>query len=266
LRDVPFSFSGAVPSDTIRPSPQGAATRGMEMLLPRIARIASMVRQVLSLPAVEIRLWGDERCHQVYRYYTKRHPRYRVISNKGWGVALMPLPPSFDEYLRGRDRQALRTNRKRAFSEGYTFREFSPAERLDEMVEVNRSLPVRQGKPIAASYVEKQQLVSYFAEVPSVFGVFNAEGRLRAYAHVAVCGEVGDVVRLLGHGEDLDHGVMYLLLSEAVRHLIDRKNRLGFPRWVMYDTLLGASPGLRYFKERMGFRPYRVRWTWTPEG
>ncbi len=236
------------------------------MLASRVARLATVVRQVLSLPEVEIRLWGDDRCQRAYRYYTRRHPRYWIIRNKVWGVALMPLPDSFEEYLRGRDRQALRTNRNRSLSAGYSFRDFSPVERLDEMVEVNRSLPVRQGRPIAASYIERQQLASYFEGIPSVFGVFNAEGRLRAYAHVPVCGEVGDVVRLLGHGEDLDHGVMYLLLSEVIRHLIDRKNRLGFPRWVMYDTFLGASPGLRYFKERMGFRPCRVRWTWTPEG
>ena len=34
------------------------------------------------------------------------------------------------------------------------------------------------------------------------------------------------------------------------------------PRWLMYDTLLGASEGMRYFKDAMGFSPYWVRWKW----
>jgi hypothetical protein len=30
----------------------------------------------------------------------------------------------------------------------------------------------------------------------------------------------------------------------------------------MYDTFWGASTGLAFFKERLGFRPYTVDWAW----
>jgi hypothetical protein len=33
----------------------------------------------------------------------------------------------------------------------------------------------------------------------------------------------------------------------------------------MYDTFWGASPGLAYFKERAGFRPYTVDWVWRDQ-
>lgn len=228
----------------------------------KIVRLGALLKELSALQKVEIRIWGGEECAQIYRYFTRFHPRYRIIRNKVWGVALIPLPDTFEEYLRGKDKQALRTNRKRALAEGLLFRQFAPLERLEEMLNINSSNPMRQGKPMAKSYVEEQELAAYLEGIPNMFRAFNAEGRLRAYAHVPVCGEVGVVSRLLGHGDDLDKGIMYLLLSEVIRHLIELKQKQGVPRWVMYDTFFGASPGLRYFKERIGFKPYRVRWSW----
>ncbi len=225
-------------------------------------RLWPLLKELPTLQKVEIQMWGGEESAQIYRYFTRLHPRYWIIRNKVWGVALAPLPNTFEEYLRGKDKQALRTNRKRALTEGFYFGQFAPAERIEEMLEINRSMPMRQGKPMAKSYVEEQELGAYLEGIPSMYGVFNAEGRLRAYAYVPVCGEVGVVSRLLGHEEDLNKGIMYLLLSEVIGHLIELKQKQGVPRWLMYDTFFGASPGLRYFKERMGFKPYRVRWSW----
>jgi hypothetical protein len=47
-----------------------------------------------------------------------------------------------------------------------------------------------------------------------------------------------------------------------VRELVDARGTGGPVRWLMYDTWFGAPPGLRSFKERLGFAPYRVRWMW----
>ncbi|MGB9790947.1 MAG: hypothetical protein ACPLTR_00025 [Thermacetogeniaceae bacterium] len=222
----------------------------------------ALLKELLDLECVEIRMWGDEEGARTYRYFIRLHPRYKIIRNKAWGVALIPLPDTFEEYLRGKDKQALRTNRRRAFAEGYYFDEFSPLEHLQEMLDINRSKPIRQGKPMAKTYIEEQELIACLEKIPSMFGVFNAKGLLRAYAYVPVYGEVAVVSRLLGHGDDLEKGIMYLLLSEIIRYLIELKNKQGVPKWIMYDTFFGALPGLRYFKERMGFKPYRVRWSW----
>ena len=48
--------------------------------------------------------------------------------------------------------------------------------------------------------------------------------------------------------------------------MIDHRADQGTPRWAMYDTFFGSDEGLRFFKERLGFRPYRVTWTWEPPG
>lgn len=180
-------------------------------------------------------------------------------------MALLPLPNSFEEYLRERKKQALRTNRKLALAHGFYFNQFTPMEHLEEILDINRSMPMRQGRPMDKSYTDKHELASSLKGVRTMFEVFNTEDRLRAYAYVPICGEVGVISRLLGHADSMDDGVMYLLVSEVIRHLIERKQTQGSPRWVMYDTFFGASPGLRYFKERLGFKPYRVKWVWCSE-
>ncbi len=53
---------------------------------------------------------------------------------------------------------------------------------------------------------------------------------------------------------------MYLLITETIHEIIRVKRTLGYPRWAMYDMYWGARPGLREFKRRLGFRPYRVTW------
>jgi hypothetical protein len=49
---------------------------------------------------------------------------------------------------------------------------------------------------------------------------------------------------------------MYLLLLEIICRLIEERE----VDYFMYDTFLGAQPGLRDFKRRVGFRPYRARY------
>lgn len=50
---------------------------------------------------------------------------------------------------------------------------------------------------------------------------------------------------------------MYLLLMEIICSLIEQKA----VNFLMYDTYLGAQPGLRNFKRRLGFSPYLVRYS-----
>lgn len=113
----------------------------------RISNILGLFRELWALPRVEICIGGGEKCIDFYRYFTQMHPRYRVIRNKVWGVALLALPDTFEEYLRGKDKQALRTNRKHALAQGYYCDQFLPTEHLSEILAVNRSKPARQGVP-----------------------------------------------------------------------------------------------------------------------
>jgi hypothetical protein len=92
-------------------------------------------------------------------------------------------------------------------------------------------------------------------------GVKNAQGRLVAYVDIHCVGEVACVVPILGHSAFLKDGIMYLLLAESIRVLMEETS----VRYFMYDMYFGGSPGLRFFKRRIGFQPFRVRWEITPE-
>jgi hypothetical protein len=178
------------------------------------------------------------------------------------------VPESFEEYLKGKRRAGLRLRRNRALRLGYRFQQIDPRERLAEIVDLNRSLSERQGRPMETAYLDATRVLDYFGERRDCFAVLDADGRLRAYADVPVIGEVAVVSRLLGHGEALPRSVVYLCLSEVIRELSERRRRLGTPCWLFYDTLFGGSEGLRYFKTRFGFRPHHVKWLWAepPEG
>lgn len=229
----------------------------------RLAALARGVLEALRLPEVAIELGGDPACRPIFDAFTRSHPRFRVIQSKRYGVALAPVPEGFHRYLAGRQRQALRTNRKRALDRGFTFSRIDPMAHLEEILAINRSAAERQGRPMPASYLELDDLRRSFSVAPRVFGVLDRGGALRAYLDLRVCGEVAILGRLLGHAEVLDEGVMYLLVSEGVREASELRAADGSPRWLMYDTWYGGLPGIRYFKERLGFAPYRVRWTWS---
>ncbi len=221
---------------------------------------SGLIGKLVRLPLVNIRMRGDAECEYYYKYFTMPHPKYKLIQNKRWGVTLIALPEALSAYLKGRDIQALRTNRKNAMRVGYRFDKFSALDKIDDIMAIHLSMERRQGWPISKDYLVKDEVMTFFTGKPPLFGVFDTKGVLKAYAYVLVSGEVGFFVRILGHGDDLEKGIMYYLVSEVVREMTDLKGDK--PKWLMYDTYFGATPGLKYFKERCGFEPYRVNWLW----
>jgi hypothetical protein len=235
----------------------------MWLLNSQVFRILNELR---ALPAVTIRMSGGNSLKTFYDGYTARHPRYKLIQRKRWGVALIPLQDSFDDYLRGKTKEFLRRNRRRCAALGYQFATVNPLEYLDQILDVNTSKAVRQGLPMDASYAERHRLVEqYSARRHEFYAALNSEGVLRAYVDAQVVGDVCILVRLLGHGDDLRTGIMSFCVSEVVREMIRRKGQTGQPLWVEYGTMFGASEGLRRFKEDLGFKPYKVRWVWSME-
>lgn len=213
------------------------------------------------LPRLKIEMSGDAGCQLLYRAFTSRHPRWRLIQNTSWGVALIELPATTDEYVRGISRLA-RRHIKHAKESGFAFTRIDPLARLDEVLAVNHSASDRQGRPMHPAYFNEATLRSYFSKSADVFGVVDANGVLRAYACVRNCGEVACFERLLGHAEALDEGVMYLLVQGVVDWAIQQRGAGTRPAWLMYDMFSGASPGMRQFKHVIGCRPYRVLWSW----
>lgn len=223
-------------------------------------------REVARLPRVEIPLWGGETCEAMYRSFTSRHARFPLVQRKAWGIALLPLTDTFETYFSDPERSLLRRKARRAEKKGYRYDRFLARSRLDELLAINASAPERQGRAMDDAYLDADAFASSLDRCPEFRGVFDREGTLVAYAEVPVCGDLFLLSRLLGHEEHLDEGVMYLLIGEVVREMTARREGTGHPAWGMYDTMVGAGPGLRFFKERLGFRSYNVRWVWrAPE-
>ena len=231
----------------------------------RCGDVFRLLSEIRALPEISIRMSGGDTCKKLFHYFTQPHPRYRIIQNKRWGVALLSVPDTYNEYVKGRDKQALRSNRKRALDLGFHFCRSNPLEHLHDILSINTSASVRQGRPMDSSYLSIRQLREFFNDKAEIYGVFDSMGSLKAYADTPIAGETCIFFRLLGHSADLDKGIMYLLVSGVVQEMIEHKTKHGVPLWAMYDTFFGASQGLRYFKERLGFRPYKVRWLWELE-
>lgn len=219
-------------------------------------------RRIIRAPEVRIEIYGAADVRSAYEKFIVPHPRFRVQS-KRWGVALLQLPDSFKEYLSGGHKQALRSNRSTALRKGYTYQLVPTQEFSEDILAINRSAPVRQGRAIDDAYIDQARLTEYLADKPFAHAVLTNDGKMCAYSQVPVLGDAILFARILGHSEYLRDGIMYLLVSEVIREYIETRRALGRPSWAMYDTYWGASPGLAYFKERTGFQPYRVRWVWT---
>lgn len=217
---------------------------------------------VLRAPRVRIETYGDETARATFLAFTARHPRFKVTQTKRWGVALLPLAATYDAYLATISRQA-RRNRLKALEAGYRHVMVSPLDHVDEILDINRSTPARQGRPMAALYLEREQVVSAFRGRPLVHGILDSDDRLTAYGDLIDIGGAYTFRYLIGHAADLRAGIMYLLMAEIVRGCIERRRPDGSPEWLMADTFWGASPGLAYYKDRTGFRPFTVRWSWV---
>ncbi len=196
-----------------------------------------------------------------YRGFAMRHPRMKVTRSKKWGVALLPLPATFDVYQS--DHTSLRKRRRHAMKDGYSHAIVSPLAHVDEIVAINRSVPARQGHPMAEHYLDRDTVAKNAESITEMHGVFDREGQLRAYSVVRPIGDVAVISQILGHGDHLERGIMYLLMGEIVQTAIERRDSLGSSRWLMYDTFWGATKGLAFFKERAGFAPYTVDWVWV---
>jgi hypothetical protein len=228
------------------------------MALERIRKLISIAKEIRGLPRVQISLHcNDASCERVYREFTRPHPRLLLVRNKTLGVALIDTtafsaPEAYIQSVNGKNSAAYFA--RKASRAGYAFKPIDPNLLGSEIFEVNTSVKERQGREMDSAYFNRD--MNYPAGPGHrYFGVF-IEGKLVAYCWLMVLGELVLVNRLLGHGDHLKNGVMYLLMTEAITAAI--ANREG--RYIMYDTYFGASEGLKMFKERLGFRPYRVSW------
>jgi hypothetical protein len=219
-----------------------------------------LIGDIMRLPKARLSFdtaLNPELVRSTYRLFTKPHPRYRVVRNKSLGVALINLRAfaSGQAYLHSlRQRDYAGYHSRRARERGYTVAEIDRNDYIDDIYLINTSAEQRQGRPMDPAYAIKTEHYDA-ADGLRHFGVLDKHGRLVAYGDVGIYGDFAATNRLLGLRNS--DGVMYLLLADVTCRLIDD----GHLNYFMYDTYLGALPGLRNFKKKLGFQPYRIRYS-----
>ena len=167
--------------------------------------------ELSQLPGVSIEMSGDGECLLLYRDFTSRHRRWRLIQNKRWGVALIELPRSIDDYLKRTSRLA-RRRIKHAKECGYS----SPALTLkiasrdpDGQPFGERATRTADASPLlrrgdGAQVSSPTQPTCSASSMPRTW-----------FRHTSPCGTAARwrvIERLLGHADALEQGVMYLLV------------------------------------------------------
>ncbi|MFM9007125.1 MAG: GNAT family N-acetyltransferase [Bacteroidota bacterium] len=215
--------------------------------------LAALVR----LPVRTVHLdGGHEEGKRMYASFTSAHPRMPLLSRKTWGIALIDLnslqhPDAYYKSVSGKNSAAYFSRKSQ--KNGYQIQVFDPNLLQDQMLEIHRSVEMRQGKSIDSSYLKPMQYPEN--DFNRYYGVFK-DGKLTGYIWAIRSGELMVINRIMGHKNHLDQGIMYAL----VLYLVELAFSVGSVRFVMYDTLLNASEGLKMFKKRTGFSPYRVKW------
>lgn len=233
-------------------------------ILTKIKNGIDLLKQIWNLPKINlnfINYINNPNIEETYRSFTKKHPKYLFFANKSVGVALIALSKysnseQYKKFINGKNSAAYYA--RKANKLGYIVSEINRNEFINDIYEINTSSQFRQGRQMSHGYREK---VENYESKPHFiyFGVVDRCGVLRAYCNVGFYGDFAVVSQLLGHKDYLNDGVMYLMLVEIVSDLIDE----GKINFLMYDTFFGASDGLKKFKQKLAFVPYRVKWVYN---
>jgi hypothetical protein len=195
-----------------------------------------------------------------YQQFTQRDTRHPGAGRYERGCSILVMPSSFREYWSTPNSYWLRQRVRRALRDGYDFGTIDRNDYLDDILAINTSLMVRQGRPMASAYLSRPAPIS----LPTYgcprhclrsYGV-TRDGHLWAYAWIYQVGQMCLISTILGHGDHQSAGIVPLLVSEAIRHQWESAGL----RYAMYNLHASGTPGLRFFKEHLGFQPYDVDW------
>jgi hypothetical protein len=219
-----------------------------------------LIQDLARLPVARLRFEqhrNPEGIRRAHALFTRRHARYKIVGNKTMGIALVDL-----KAFKGQPSAYLATvqrsghagpQSKKAAARGYTLRRIDRNDHVDAIHAIHTSSDERQGRPMDDSVVARKTGYDDGSHM-ECHGVFDATGRLVAYCSMGRYGNFVATDELMGYKNQ--DGIMYLLLSSIICRLIEE----GEADYFMYDTYLGAKPGLQDFKRRVGFQPYRARY------
>lgn len=161
-----------------------------------------------------------------------------------WAQAVISTAADEREYLRGRSRQAVRTNIRRAYERGVR------CECLDDYGGYVRAAadvyPGRAGGAVALAELRSREAPAGFAW----YAATASDGRAVAIGAVALFGEFAVLGVLVGDPRFPVCGhVHYLLHTRILVNLAERGAQT-----LVAGSVLSRGPGLRYLQSRLGYR------------
>jgi len=201
--------------------------------------IIKLITDIRKAPGMILNITED-----FYGIVTKPHPTIRIIPNKKYLIALMKV----EDY---KPLSKVKYEINKATKRKYYCRIALARNYINDMIEINESTPVRQGRPMTELYTNRQLFIERMQYKLFYFAV--KDEKVYAYLHLRRSGDIIIVNSVLGHADYLKDGIMYLLFDYMFRTLT--KDRL-----IMYDSFLGNTTGLNYFKRKLGFKPFNIKW------
>jgi hypothetical protein len=217
---------------------RGRADRVMARARVRAARtvLASRVaRPLADLPRVPVTVpdtCGGRRLAAKYSGRDRGVPRDLAVS-------VLPLPEDPEAYLRGKSKQALRTNSRRAREQGVTCRALDPVESARRLEQVVPERWYRAVVPGAQADLAAGLCTGWAAE--------DADGVTEVLALTSAAGPLARLdLMLSAPGREGD--ARYLLSAHVVTELAAAGARL-----LAVEGALLLPPGLRHFQHLLGF-------------
>lgn len=227
-----------------------------------------MIKEILTLQKVNIEIVDNDKSGEIntiYHNFVKPHPKYKIIKNKTIGVMLFEIPKTIVEYenqISGKNSVMYYTRRckKNEYFTDY----FIKNNYLDDIYEVNTSSETRQGRVMSEHYLEKVPKEEQ-KDCVSYFGVFTKEKKLVGYIKLVKTKKLYIISQLLGHHDYQKDNIMYLIIHDLIVSLIEENKYKDFSVYLMYDTYFGGGDGIKLYKKRHQFKPYKVKWKYVDE-
>lgn len=221
-----------------------------------------------------------------YRRYYSRFVRAQTVgaaSTAGRGhMAILDLeafagPADYASRLR-RTSGNFHRDAARAQRLGYTVGVFEPLQRLQDILEIRRSLRIRSFGVVLDAFTLRLEDIGRDLDGRRAWrdglcarhwerwwGIFLAQAdlarepapRLVGYACVHRVGNAVRYAEFMGHGEHMRHGIMMALHNAVVADLLDEPDP-GMPRpaYLTYGAIEQGGEGLAFWKRKALFGPH----------
>ena len=167
-------------------------------------------------------------------------------------VSVLALPATGEDYLRGRSRQAVRTNSNRAVAAGVTCRRMG---RVEAEVRITAVLRARGEAALVESVREDLQ-----SGLVQAWLARDTEDATEVVALTSIDGAFARLDLMLAAPGREAGPSRYLLSAHLVTELAARG-----VRHLAVDTALFLEPGLRHFQRLLGFEPMTLTFARGPQ-